>query len=119
MSSQNKKAGPDLAAAAVLEEARKIYNTRSRKPWLAAEDALRTAISTKDKKTERFWRKVFGVYAKMLAGPGNSNLAHLWNQASNYELGASNPPEPGQRPRLKVSKGKSGSPPKGWDNLPF
>jgi hypothetical protein len=63
-----------------VERARKISDANA---FNLAGNNLRRAISAKNAQTERFWRKVFGAYAHIIAKRGADDITwHLMEHRS-------------------------------------
>jgi hypothetical protein len=68
-----------------MERARKISDANA---FNVAGNNLHRAITAKNPQTERFWRKVFGAYAHIIAKRGADDTTwHLMNTASGYADG--------------------------------
>jgi len=63
--------------------------------FYAAEAALQKAVENKDVKTEKFLRRVFGAYVRLIAKQGtDADQWHSMNNAAGYAIGALTPGEP-------------------------
>ena len=66
-----------------MERAKKIDGPEA---FNFAADHLQRAVGSGNQQTEKFWRKVFGAYAHIIAKRGADDTTwHLMNTAADYE----------------------------------